>query len=996
MRRLRFIIGVLLALLWIAPLRAQEPSGTIRGRVVDDATQQALSGVTVTVGSRSALTQADGRYLIPGVPAGTYTLRTRMIGYAQATREITVAAGETLDVDLGLTGQAVGLSEIVVIGYGEQRAGNITGAVTQLTPEDFNTGRIINPAELIANKAPGVQVVDNNEPGGGLAIRIRGATSVTAQNDPLYVIDGLPVGTGAGGGLSVQGRDPLNTINPDDIESITVLRDASSAAIYGANAANGVVLIQTKRGRRAAHQFEYTGTFSGSIIDRRPEMLNAQQFRTAVMTYGDTSQQNQLLNANTDWFDLVTQTGVGQDHNLVVSGAGETMNWRLSIGHLKQEGIVLGTTTKRTSFGLAYGQRLLGDRLDLQANLKFARAVYDFTPGGVLSNAAQMGPTQPVTDPTSTTGYYEWSGGIQSPDNPVAILALGRDRGANLRSIGNVRAAYSVPFLQGLRLNLNLGYDLSRADRETFSPSIMHAQQRSGFNGEFFRNNDEQVNSVLETYVQYTAPVLVLPGNVDVTAGYSYQQEHGDYPSLYARDLTTDLLGTDGVPGANTVQPRLFVEDYKLISFFGRLNYNLADRYIASLSVRRDGSSRFGPDNAWGSFPAFSLAWRVSQEPFLRSVGWLTDLKLRASRATTGNQAFGNYLWAATYAIGDAQSRAQFGNEFITTIRPTGVDPNIGWEETRTTNIGLDFGVFGQRVSGAIDWYNKKTTDLIFRIPAPAGSLSSAVTTNIGSMSNKGFELSLNTQMLERRGRRLGWNVSLTASRNTNKLTSINPYAGSAQAQQILTGNIAGGVGSTIQVLIPGQPINSFFVYEHKYDASGKPIYSTDPLQMYVDQNNDGIINVDDRRPFHDPAPKWIFGMSNYMTFDRFDFSFVLRAYTGNYVYNNVASSQGTYSEVTRGSPYNLHASVLETGFETQELLSDYYVEDASLLRMDNLTIGYGLTYRGQPVRIFGTIQNAFTLTGYSGVDPTSGLNGIDNNRYPRARTFTGGLAVRF
>ena len=998
MRRFHYLMCALLALAWTAPLAlaAQQPTTTVRGRITDQSTQQPISGASVAVAGRSALTQADGRFTITGVPVGPATVTARMVGYAQATQPVNITEGEPTVVDLGLTAQAINLSEIVVTGYGETRAGNITGAVSQMTPEEFNQGRIINPAELIASKAPGVLVVDNNEPGGGLSIRIRGATSVTAQNDPLYVIDGMPVGTGAGGGLSVQGRDPLNAINPDDIESITVLRDASSAAIYGANAANGVVLITTKHGRRGAPQVEYTGTFSGSVIDRTPDMLNAAQFRTAVQTYAPGNVA-QLGTASTDWFDQVTQTGFGQDHNFVVSGASETSNWRLSAGYLDQAGIVIGTTTKRTSVGLAYGQKLWDDRFDLRANVKIAVADYAFTPGGVVGNAAQMGPTQPVVDPASPTGYFEWTGGIQSPDNPVAILALGQDRGKNLRTIGNVRGEYSVPFLRGLKLNANLGYDLSRADRETFSPSVMHNQQKNGLFGEFFRNNEEQTNSVFETYANYTAPLQAIPGNIDVTAGYSYQQEHGEYPSLYQNDLTTDLLGPNGDPAAGFVRPDLFVEDFKLISFFGRLNYNLNDKYIASISLRRDGSSRFGPDNAWGNFPALSLAWRISQESFLSNVGWLSDLKLRAARATTGNQAFGNYLWAATYSLGDGAATAQFGNEFVTTIRPTGVDPNIRWEETKTTNLGADFSLWDNRISGTIDWYSKQTDRLIFRIPAPAGSLSSAVTTNIGSMSNKGYELGLNTRVRNGVGSRLGWNFTLTASHNTNELTSINPYAGSAQAQQILTGGIAGGVGSTIQVLIPGQPINSFFVYEQRYDATtGKPVNSPDPLLKYVDQNNDGVINVDDRRAFHDPAPKWIFGMSNYLTAGRFDMNFVLRAYQGNYVYNNVASSSGAYSEVNRGSPYNLHASVLETGFTTQELLSDYYVEDASFLRLDNITLGYSTAYRGQPVRMFGTLQNAFTLTGYNGVDPTSGINGIDNNRYPRARTFTAGLSLKF
>ncbi|PYO92623.1 MAG: SusC/RagA family TonB-linked outer membrane protein [Gemmatimonadetes bacterium] len=983
------------AIAWTAPLTAQQSTGTIRGRIIDNSTQQPIAGVLVTVGARNARTEADGRYTLTEVPAGSDLVHARLIGYAAASQPVMVAGGETVVLDLTMNQQAVGLSAVVVTGYGAQRAGDITGAVSQVSDSQFNPGRVISPAMLIQNKVPGVQVVDNNEPGGGLAIRIRGATSVTADNEPLYVVDGLPVGTGAGGGLSVSGRDPLNTINPSEIESITILRDASSAAIYGANAANGVVLIETKRGHRGSPQFEYTGSISGSVIDRVPDMLNAQQFRNAVQTYAPVNVP-QLGNANTNWFDQVSQTGMGADHNLVVSGAGDAMNWRMSLGYTKQEGVIIGTTTQRTTLGLNYGQRLFNDRFDLSANIKFARANYKFTPGAVVGNAAQMGPTQPIMDTASTTGFYEWSGGIQSPDNPVAILALGTDEGTNVRSIGNVHGQYSVPFLEGLKINLNLGYDGSRADRESFSPSVMHSEQKSGYNGEFSRNNDQQTNQTLETYLNYTPTIGAIPGAFDLTGGYSYQKEHGEYPAIYERNLSTDLLGVNGIPSAGTVQNRLFIEDYKLISFFGRLNYNYQDRYLASVSLRRDGSSRFGPDNAWGNFPAFSVAWRISQESFLRNVGWLSELKLRAARATTGNQAFGNYLWAATYTLGDAQTQAQFGNEFVSTLRPTGVDPNIRWEETRTTNGGFDFGLFGQRFTGSVDWYSKNTDRLIFRIPAPAGSLSSAITTNIGSMSNTGFELSLNSRILEGSGSHLKWSVSFNASHNTNQLTTINPYQGNAQAQQILTGGIAGGVGSTIQVLIPGEPVNSFFVYQQKYDASGKPIYDTDPLKMYVDRNGDGIINVDDRRPFHDPAPKWIFGMSNYLTAGHFDLSFVLRAYTGNYVYNNVASSQGAYSEVTRGSPYNLHASVLKTGFQTQQLLSDYYVEDASFLRMDNIAVGYAFNYQRQPLRVFGAVQNAFTLTGYSGVDPTSGLNGIDNNRYPRARTFSAGLAIQF
>ncbi len=1012
MRQLRWVIGALLTVLWIAPLGAQEPTGTISGRVTDGATQQPLSGVTVTVGNRGALTQADGRYVVT-VPAGAYTLRTRMIGYAVVTRPVTVMGGQTVVVDLPLTAQAVSLAEVVVTGYGEQRAGNITGAVKQIAPEEFNPGRIVSPEQLIQAKVAGAQIVDNNEPGGNISVRIRGATSVNASSEPLYVIDGMPIGTGAGGGLRLgdTGRNPLNFLNPEDIESITVLKDASAAAIYGANAANGVVLIQTKAGRRGTTQLEYTGSASLSTVTRLPDMLNATQFRAAVTQYAPGS-VTQLGSANTDWFSLVDRSGFGQEHNLALSGSGERMNYRLSLGYLNQNGVIDSTNTERVALGLNYDQTLFNDRLSFQTGLKLSRTRDQFTPGGVLSNAAQFGPTQQVMDSTNPTGYYEWPGNtLQSADNPVAILALATDHGTTYRSVGNVQTAWHVPFLEGLKANLNLGYDVTKADRETFNPTALHSQKKSGTGGTDYRTDQTMLNTALETYLNYAAPLNFLPGNIDLTGGYSYTQSHGEYPSVNLQGLSTDLLADNGFPTAATVRNFLDIQDSKLISFFGRLNYNLNDRYLAAVSLRRDGSSRFGPSNAWGTFPAASVAWRMAS-----GSGKVSDLKLRGSWGRTGNQAFANYQQYTSYLVGDAASQIWLGNQFVTTIRPGAVDPNIKWEETNSYDVGLDYGFFGQRLSGAIDWYTKNTSDLIFTVPIAAGTnFSNYLTTNLGSMRNRGVEVSLSARVAQGGRGALGWTADFTASHNSNELTSINPtLVDTAQkSQKILTGGVAGGVGTFIQVYQPGYPINSFFVYQHIRDANGKPIYedreglsggkftgaadgTINEQDLYMDLNGDSVINVADRRPFHDPQPKWILGHTSYLTSGKFDFSFTLRAYLGSYVYNNVASNLGTYSEVTRASPYNLHASVLETGFQTQQLLSDYYVEDASFLRLDNLALGYTFQYHGQPARVFAAVQSAFTLTGYTGVDPTAGLNGLDNNIYPRSRTFTGGLSVRF
>jgi iron complex outermembrane receptor protein len=990
----RVIIGALLVASWTAPVYLQAQTGTIRGRVTIDTSNVPLTGVTVSFGARSVQTQADGRYVLTQVPAGTDTLRARLIGYMPIARSVTVGSGQTADADFRMTASAVSLSEIVVTGYGEQRAGNITGAVTQVSSADFNTGRVISPEELIRSKVPGVQVVDNNEPGGGFSVRIRGATSINASSEPLFVIDGVPLGAGAGGGLSA-GRNPLNFLNPNEIENITVLRDASAAAIYGANAANGVVLITTKGGR-AGTQVEYSGNMSSSRVTRLPSMMNAAQFRAAVQEFAPNNVA-QLQNANTDWFDQVTRTSFGQEHNFAVSGAGQASDWRLSAGYLNQDGIIRGTTTERISLGFNLQQRLFEDRLDVRAFIKGSRADDRFTPGGVLSNAAQFGPTQPVLDATTPTGHYDWpNNALQSADNPVAILDLASDRGITYRSVGNVQTRYRIPFLEGLRANLNVAYDVTRTDRQTFTPSVLHAQRKTGNGGSDYRANQSQTNTTFDGYLDYVAALRFMPGTIDVTGGYSHGWSHAEYPWYLANGLSTDLLGGNGVASARTVQNFQDIQESKLISFFGRMNYNLNDRYLASVSLRRDGSSRFGEGNEWGTFPSVSVGWRLSEEGFLKG-GMFSDLKLRGSWARTGNQAFGNYQQYAAYLLGDAQTQAQFGNEFIPTIRPGAVDPTIRWETTQAWDVGLDFSVMDNRLSGSLDWYTKNTEDLIFRVPVAAGTnLSNFVTTNIGSMKNRGVELTLSARVIEGRRSGLSWSTDFTASHNTNELTSINPIAGSAA--RILVGGIAGGVGTNIQVLQPGVAVNSFYIYEHKRDADGLPVYAQGAgadLAMYVDQNNDGTINQDDRVPFKDPSPKWMLGHSSYLGYGKFDMSFTLRSYLGNYVYNNVASNLGTYAEVTRASPYNLHTSVLETAFETPQYFSDFYVEDGSFLRMDNITLGYNLTYRGQPVRLFGTVQNAFTITGYSGVDPTAGLIGIDNNIYPRSRTFTAGLSLK-
>jgi TonB-dependent starch-binding outer membrane protein SusC len=997
----KLVLTLIGCLLGAVQLSAQS-TGTVTGRVVEGSSQEPLAGAGVTVAERNTLTGPDGRFTVTGVPAGTHTVRVTRIGYGQSTQSVTVAAGQTATANFSLASAALVLESVVAIGYGTQEARDNTGAVEAVTADEFNTGTIISPEQLIQGKVAGVQVVDNNEPGGGMNIRIRGGTSINASNEPLFVVDGTPLSIG--GGISA-GRNPLNFLNPDDIESVTVLKDASATAIYGSRGANGVVIITTKKGNTGGPQFSYSGSVSSSQVTRSPELLDADQFRAAVTQYAP-SRVGLLGNASTDWVGEVERDAMGQEHTVAMSGAGSDMNYRLSLGYLEQDGVLQGSTLERVSAALNYSHLIL-DRLNVQASFLGARTDDQFTPGGILGSATAFAPTQPIRLDDGT--YYEWANTL-SPNNPLAELALVSDRGTTYRGVGNLEARYQLPWVQGLSGTGRFGVDVTEAERTEFRPTTVHTEVESGVNrGFFWQRNPQQTNTVMDLFGNYTRDLGRWDSNLDATAGYSYEYSDAEFPEFQADSLASDLLGPDGIPaGSGKIRPLLSVEESKLASFFGRANFSVMDRYLLTLSVRRDGSSRFGPNNQWGTFPSAAFAWRIADESFMDGVTWIDDLKLRASWGVNGNQAFGNYRYLSTYLFGDAQARVQFGNEFVNTIRPGAADPNLKWEETTSYNLGLDFAVLGGRVEGSVEYYVKDTDDLIFDVPVAAGTnLSNFVTTNIGSMRNRGFELGLGTTVLDDVGPHgLRWTMDFNAAHNTNELLRINAIGGGSE--QIQVGGIAGGVGSTIQVLQPGYAVNSFFVYRHRRGADGRPVYEDraddndnviNENDLYEDLNGDGSVTQSDRAPFESPSPDWILGHTSNLEAGLFDLSFTLRAYLGNYVYNNVASNLGNYSALTNsGGPTNLHVSVLENQFVNPQYFSDVYVEDASFLRMDNLTLGVRVPGPQQvrDLRVYGTIQNVFTLTGYSGVDPTAGLNGIDNNLYPRSRTFSLGLGFGF
>ena len=996
--RLTVLLGALSLLSVAPPVLAQ--TGTIVGTVTSAENGQPLPDVQIRVQGTTtgAMTRDDGRYSLT-VPVGTYIVRALRIGYApDSATSVVVREGQTTTADITMRSAAAILKSVVSIGYGTQQTRDRTGVVDQVTNDEFNTGRVLTPTELIQAKVAGIEIMDNAEPGGATQIRIRGGTSVNASNEPLIVIDGIPITIGGGVTSSVN-RNPLDFVNPNDIESITVLKDASATAIYGSRGANGVLMITTKTGVGSA-RVTYSGSVSGSKVTGNPDLLTAAQFKAAVNSYYPAN--NGIIGtSSTDWRGAVQRDAGGQEHSLAIAGAGTDNNYRLSLGMLDQGGVVIGTALKRVSASLNYSDKLFENKLAVRTLLSGSRTDDWYTPGGVIGEATAMAPTQPIR--TTSGSYFEWTNPL-AVNNPIAELNLVTDRGTTFRSIGKLEGEYKLPFLEALSVTSRVGYDVAKSDRTEFYPSILRSQVEQSLGGQITRTSPSQMNTLFDLFGTYRQDLTNFSSNFDVTGGYSFEESKSDYPSFFAQNLSSDLLGAFGIPGAVIQRTFLTVDESRLISFFGRVNYSLRDKYLATLSVRRDGSSKFGPDAQWGTFPSAAFAWRVIDEPFMKRFKPISDLKGRISWGINGNQAIPNYGQFAAYTIGGNTAQYQFGNQYISTIRPGPYDPGIKWEETRSQNLGLDYGLFNGRVSGALDYYYKLTKDLLFDVPIAAGTnFSNHVLTNIGSVENEGIEFSLNALVLTGARKGLTWNATFNASTNRNELMSINKFA--KGAEQINVGGIAGGVGSRILLLQPGYPINSFFVYKHKRNPDGSPVYADvnndltiNEQDLYVDINKDGKIDQADRRAYKSPAPKAIFGHTSTFTFRDFDAGFTIRAYRGNYVYNNVASNLGHYSNLGGNAPVNLHSSVLRTKFVNPQYFSDVYVEDASFIRMDNLSFGYTFHQLRSvsQVRLFGVVQNVFTSTDYSGVDPMAGINGIDNNLYPRSRTMTAGVNVAF
>lgn len=978
---LRSVLMIACLFLWAGTASAQDQQ-EISGTVTDAANGEPLPGANITVVDEpiGTSTNVDGEYSLE-VPADAEMLRVSFIGYE--AQEVAIEGRST--IDFALVPSEAQLDELVVIGYGTQEERDVTGSVESVRAEDFNQAPVVSPENLISGKVAGVQISSNSgAPGDGTRIRVRGSNSFSAGNDPLFVIDGVPIDNG---GNAAQ-RNPLNFLNPNDIASMTVLKDASATAIYGSRGANGVILIETKQAGEDEGRITYDGSVTTSSIADRVSMMDASQYRNVVRNDGPQQAIGQLGRTSTDWQDLVERQAFGQEHSLSFARGYEDADFRLSLGYLDQEGTLQGSSTERITASFKYNQQFWDDALSITANLRGSQTQDQFEPGGMVGNAASFNPTVPVRDVGSPYGgFFEWEQSL-AEKNPLAQLVLAQNEGQARRSLGNVEAEYQIPFVEGLSARLNVGYDVQEGEQVFFAPTNLKEEADSGEDaGTIQRRNFSRTNELLDAYLTYDNEFDSIDSRFDVTAGYSYQNFVAEFPEFEAFGLDNNIFGPNSTGPASEAQTFTDVVPNRLISGFGRVNYTFADRYLATVTVRRDGSSRFGPENQWGTFPSVALGWRANEEPFMDDVDFVSNLRLRLSWGITGNQEIGNFGFEPLYTPGDAQSQVQFGDRFITTLRPSAADEALKWEEKNTYNIGVNFGFFDELVSGSFEVYREDTEDLLRTIPVAAGAnLSNLVLTNIGEVRNQGVEGTLNLAIF--RDGDFTWDAQFNAAYNENEILKVSD---DENFEGIDTGGIAGGTGNTVQTLREGESLDTFFLYEQEYDENGDPIFFEPGSEEFQEKLNE-------RRPIGNPNPDWIIGHTSQFAYENFDATFSLRAHIGNDVYNNNASNLGHLQRLTDVVASNLHTSYNETGFSRPQYFSDLYLEDASFLRLDNASVGY--TLRDLPggvsqLRVYGSASNLFTITGYSGPDPEVS-NGIDNNLYPRSRTFTAGINLQF
>ena len=978
--------GILLAaLLLMGCLQLLAQTRTVKGEVTDAQNGEALIGATVTVEGEKGgtVTDFDGNFSLQ-VSSSAKKIKVSYIGYIDKI----LAISENMKVKLESDSKA--LADVVVIGYGTARKSDLTGSVATVKAKDFNKGLVSSPEQLINGKVSGVQIMSNSgSASAGSTIRVRGGASLNASNDPLIVLDGVPLEQG---GISGNSSNFLSMINPSDIESMTVLKDASSTAIYGSRASNGVIIITTKKGQQGGLKVNFNTTNSMQTRAQMVDMLGHDDFVNVINQYGTDNQKSLLGNANTDWNDEVYRTAFGTDNNLSLSGSiGKYLPFRVSAGYYNQSGLVRKDNVERWTGNVVLTPSFFQDHLKLTINAKGTLNNNSFNNGGAVWAAATFNPTIPVYSGNNSYGGfnealdadgYPVNAGVR---NPRGLVDLYDSKSKVSRFIGSMDVDYKVHFLPDLKLHATIGADYAKGDGTIYVPgyaaqSFNKDESLSGSDYKYGPQKNE--NRLLTLYANYAKYFENIKSNVDLTAGYDYQYWKSSTPLYYTKSAAGTTLST------------VKASDYRhvMLSYYGRVNYSFDGKYLLTATVRRDASSRFSKDTRWGTFPSVALGWTLTEEPWLKDNKVVSNLKLRASYGVTGQQeGIGNYNYLPVYTSSVTGAEALINGQYITTYRPEAYVSDLKWETTTSWNFGLDFGFLNGRIGGAIDFYTRKTKDLLASVPTAAGTnFSKTILTNVGNVDSKGIEVSLNTTPVQTKD--WEWNLSYNFTWQNMKVKNLSLTQGGSQTNVKVGPSID---AYQFQVLSEGYEPYMFYVYHQLYDSeTGKPIEGA-----YADLNGDGEINDADLYRYHSPAPKYIMGLSTSLRYKQLTLGMSFRANIDNYVYNGMGMSTGAWETVSYNNSQlnNLNASFLKTGFKTRQYLSDYYVENASFLKLDNLSLSYnvGKINKWASLTVSAMVQNVFTITGYSGTDPEV-PNGMDNSFYPRPRTYSVSLGLQF
>ncbi len=976
---------LLVALFVIGCLQLLAQTKTIKGEVTDAQNGEALIGATVMVEGEKGgtVTDFDGNFSLQ-VSSSAKKIKVSYIGYIDKV----LSVSDNMKVKLESDSKA--LADVVVIGYGTARKSDLTGSVATVKSKDFNKGLVSSPEQLINGKVSGVQIMSNSgSASAGSTIRVRGGASLNASNDPLIVLDGVPLEQG---GISGNSSNFLSMINPSDIESMTVLKDASSTAIYGSRASNGVIIITTKKGQQGAVKVNFNTTNSLQTRAQMVDMLSRDEFVNVINQFGDANQKSLLGTANTDWSNEVYRTAFGTDNNLSVSGSiDKWLPFRVSVGYYNQSGLVRKDNVERWTGNVVLTPSFFQDHLKLTINAKGTLNNNSFNNGGAVWAAATFNPTIPVYSGNDKYGGYNEAldadgypvnAGVR---NPRGLVDLYDSKSKVSRFIGSMDVDYKVHFLPDLKLHATVGADYAKGDGTIYVPvyaAQSYNKDESLGGSDYKYGPQKNENRLLTLYANYAKYFEDIKSNVDLTAGYDYQYWKSTTPLYYTKSAAGTNLST------------VKASDYRhvMLSYYGRINYSFDGKYLLTATVRRDASSRFSKDTRWGTFPSVALGWTLTEEPWLKNQKVLSNLKLRASYGVTGQQeGIGNYNYLPVYTYSVTGAEAFINGQYINTYRPEAYVSDLKWETTTSWNFGLDFGFLDGRIGGAIDFYTRKTKDLLASVPTAAGTnFSKTILTNVGNVDSKGIEVSLNATPIQTKD--WEWNLSYNFTWQNMKVKNLSLIKGGSQTNVKVGPSID---AYQFQVLSEGYEPYMFYVYHQLYDSkTGKPIEGA-----YADLNNDGEINESDLYRYHSPAPKYIMGLSTSLRYKQLTLGMSFRANIDNYVYNGMGMSTGAFETVSYNNSQlnNLNTSFLKTGFKTRQYLSDYYVENASFLKLDNLSLSYnvGKINKWASLTVSAMVQNVFTITGYSGTDPEV-PNGMDNSFYPRPRTYSVSLGLQF